>query len=87
MFRLFFNDFMQLDHHNTCTNKSRIKPVIESNNQSISQHTTFLRNKFTLVVDEENQKLPGIYRIPKLHKHSPKVVFILVDPQYSPNFL
>ena len=45
-----------LDHNNTATNKTYI-PAHKTNNQVISCHTAFLRNKFNLVVDEENKKL------------------------------
>ena len=48
-----------LDHNNTGTNNTHI-PVHKTNNQVISCHTTFIRNKFNLVVDEENNKLPNI---------------------------
>ena len=48
-----------LDHNNTGTNKTYI-PVHKIDGQVTSDHTTFLRNKFNLVVDEENKKLPNI---------------------------
>ena len=50
-----------LDHNNTGTNKTFIT---QTNYQTISGHSTFLRNKFNLVVDKENEKLPSIYWIP-----------------------
>ena len=48
---------MGLDRNNTGTSKTYI-PVNKTNDQVISDHATFLRNKFKLVVDEENKKLP-----------------------------
>ena len=45
-----------LDQNNTATNQTCI-PAHKTNNQVISCHTAFLRNKFNLVVDEEHKKL------------------------------
>ena len=49
-----------LDHNNTGTNKNFI-PVHKTNNQVISGQPTFLTNKFSLVVNEGNKKLPNMY--------------------------
>ena len=49
-----------LDHNNTGTNKNFI-PVHKTNNQVISRQPTFLTNKFSLVVNEGNKKLPNMY--------------------------
>ena len=46
-------------------------------------HCIFLRNKFIFLIDEENQKTPKIYFIPKLHKHPSKGRFIITAPQCS----
>ena len=37
----------------------------------------FLRDKFNLVVREENKTLPNFYWTPKLHKHSSTARFII----------
>ena len=54
-----------LVHNKIGTNKFKyIKlniPVHKIKNQVISNHTTYLRNKIKLVVDEEIKKLPNIY--------------------------
>ena len=71
---------LRLDHNNTGTNNAYF-PVHKTNNQVISGHTTFLRNKFNLVVDEENKKNPNTYWTHKLHKHPYKARFIIVAPQ------
>ena len=47
---------LSLDHNNTVTNKTYIT-VNKSSNQVLSDHTTFSKNKFNLVFDEENKKL------------------------------
>ena len=60
--------------------------VHKTNNKFFPGHNTFLRNKFNLVVDEENKKRPNNYWTPKLHKHPSKASFIIVAPQCSVNF-
>ena len=49
-----------LDHNNTATNKTFIL-LHKTDNQVISDHTSFLKSKLNLVVDEENKKFPNIY--------------------------
>ena len=71
-----------LGHNSTNTNKTYI-PVLKTNKQVISDRTTFLRNKFNLVGDEEIKKLPNIYWMPKLHKRPSKASFVIVPPQSS----
>ena len=48
-----------LDHNNTGINKTYI-PIHKTDGQVTSDHTTFWRSKFKLVVHEENKKLPNI---------------------------
>ena len=83
---LFANDFMhshkrtRLDHTNTGTSNSYI-PVHKTSNQVVSGCTTFLRNKFNLVVDEENKKRPNIFCTLKLHRDPSKTSCIIAAPQ------
>ena len=73
---------LSLDHNTTGTNKN-YTPVHKTNNQVISGLNTFVRNKFNLVADNENKKIPNIYCNPKLYKHPSKGRFIIVAPQCS----
>ena len=81
-YALVFLKELRLDHNNTGTNNTYI-PVYRTNNQVISEHTTLLKNRFNLVADEENRKLPIIYWTLKLHKHSSEARFQIVAPEYS----
>ena len=56
---------------------------LDHNNQVNSSYTSFLRNEFNLVFDEENINLSNIYWTPKLHKHPLKARFIVPAPQCS----
>ena len=49
--------------------------------EKISGHTTYLRNKFYLAIDEESRKHPNICWAPKLHLS--KARFIIAAPQCS----
>lgn len=69
-----------LDQNTNSTNKTYIQ-VIKTNNQIIFVRTTFLRSKFNLEVNEENNKLPNIYWAPKLHKHVSKARFVIAAIQ------
>ena len=74
---------LDLDQNITSINKQVNKP----NNQVISDHTTFLRKKLDLEVDEENKKPPKNYWILKLFKHPSKARFIIAAPQCSSKLL
>ena len=78
-YTLLFIKGIDLDQNITSINKQVNKP----GNQVISDHTTFLRKKLDLEVDEENKKPPKNYWILKLFKHLSKARFIIVAPQCS----
>ena len=65
-----------LNRNITSTNKTYIQ-VNKSNNQVISDHTTFLKYP-NVEVYEENKNLPNIYYTLKLQKHPTKARFIIV---------
>ena len=65
------------------TRNKTYNPVQKTNNHVISGYTIFLINKFNLVADEENKKLPNIYWAPKIQKHPSKARFIIAAPQCS----
>ena len=75
-----------LNNNKTGTNKNYIS-VHKTNNQVISGHITILRNKFNLVVDEENKKLPNIDWTPKLYKYPSKARLIIAALQCSVKLL
>ena len=74
---IFLRKELGLDLNNTGTNKTYI-PVHKTNNQVITGHIIFLRNKLSLVVHEENKTIPNFYWIPNPHKHPSKARFIIV---------
>ena len=49
----------------------------------INKHNNFLRDKFGFINPEDNNKLPGIYWLPKLHKSPIKFRFIIAAPECS----
>ena len=49
----------------------------------IETHSNFLFKNFKLNVDNQNQCLPSIYWIPKLHKNPSKARFIIAAPKCS----
>ena len=49
----------------------------------VSDDTSFLKNKFSLKVDEINKKIPNIYWTRKLHKNLTKARFIIAAPNSS----
>ena len=48
------------------------QPVKKKNSNIIETHKKDLKNKFGIAVPKENEKLPNIYWLPKLHKN-PKI--------------
>ena len=79
-YALFLIRELGLDDNNTGTNKTFIQ-VHKTNNQVVSGHTKFLRNKLNVVVYEENKKLSNFYWTTKLQNHPSKVRFIIYDLQ------
>lgn len=67
-----------LDQNTASANKTYVQ-VNKINNKFISDHITFLKNKFNLEVNEENKKLPYIYWTPKLHKYPFKAKIKVAD--------
>ena len=70
-------------HHNISSTNKTYFPVQKTNNQVIFGHTTFLRNKFNLGVDEKKKKIPNISWTPIFYKHPSKARFIIASPQCS----
>ena len=48
-------------NHNSIGTNNTYNPVHKTNDKVISVDTTFLRNKFNLVVDGKNKKFSDIY--------------------------
>ena len=71
---------LALDQNTTNTNKRYIQ-VNTTNDQVISDHILFLKNKFDLELDDEDKKLSNIYCKSKLHKRSSKTRFIITPSQ------
>ena len=58
-------------------------PVDEDCHSITNNHNQFLRKKFDLIDCVGNEKLPGIYWLPKLHKNPIKFRFIIAAPECS----
>ena len=67
MLHLFDNDLCSYRYKRTFLgqNKTNIQ-ANKTNNEDISDQTTFLKNKVNPEVDEENHELRNIYWTPKL---------------------
>lgn len=73
-----------LDHSNTGTNKTYTNiPVHKTNNQAISDHTRFLKNKFNLEVDGENKNFLTFTELLNFINTHSKTKFIITASQFS----